>query len=169
MSNGFPEKGLIRQFFKLGFDSRKFIFDMKFYGYMFCFLIDDDEDDREIFGLALQSAYPPVYAFDSAPSALVALGRFQADENFLPDYIFIDINMPGMLGTDCLAEIRKIERLARIPAIIYSTSSNPIYKKDAERLHATHYLIKPTSIAMLSSILSDIFQKKDMPFLLSDD
>ena len=135
---------------------------------MFCFLIDDDEDDRDIFSLALKGA-DPAYAFDSAPSGMVALTRFHADEKFIPDYIFIDINMPGMLGTDCLAEIRKIERLADIPAIIYSTSSNPAYKKDAEQLSAAHYLIKPTSIVTLTSILSDIFQKKDIPFLLNSN
>jgi CheY-like chemotaxis protein len=75
-----------------------------------CFLIDDDEDDLEIFKMALGEIDPSItlhYAF----SGVEALKKLNADPCLIPHVIFIDWNMPRMNGRQCLEEIKKTERL----------------------------------------------------------
>lgn len=127
------------------------------HGNRICFLIDDDEDDREIFSLALETADCGC-SFIAAKNGIEALKYVDDNPGFVPDYIFIDLNMPYMTGKECLAAIKQIPRLAGIPAIIYTTSS---YSKDAEEAHslgAAHYLVKPASITELTSALSAILE-----------
>ncbi|WP_294824455.1 response regulator [uncultured Flavobacterium sp.] len=120
-----------------------------------CFLIDDDEDDREIFELALAAANDS-FTFISAKNGVDAIKMINDSPDFLPGFIFIDLNMPYMTGKECLAALKQIPRLANIPAIIYTTSS---YSKDADEalaLGASHFLVKPASILALTSALSTI-------------
>lgn len=72
-----------------------------------------------------------------------------------------------MNGKELLVEIKKLQYLDHIPLIIYSTSSSHNDIEDARDLGATHYLSKPASIYILTHILNDIFNKNDLPFLLS--
>ena len=41
----------------------------------------------------------------------------------VPDVIFLDLNMPGLDGKACLAEIRRQEKFSATPVIILSTST----------------------------------------------
>ena len=130
---------------------------------MACFLIDDDEDDREIFTLALEDANRS-YKCITAVNGKDALEKLHADQTFIPDFIFLDLNMPVMNGKQFLKEIKTIPRLAHIPVVIYTTSS---YEKDIEetkQLGATHYIVKPSSIDTLTKILSELFQKQYTSF-----
>src|ERR1700754_3733547 len=80
------------------------------------FLIDDDEDELEIFHEALKSLPLPckcTYA-GSADHAMQML------QYLTPDLIFIDINMPKLNGFDFLAEIKKNDHLKNIPLFMYS-------------------------------------------------
>jgi len=84
-------------------------------------LIDDDRDDQEIFSLVMREIYDKaecVFATDG----IYALEKIKSNTSFIPDLIFIDINMPRMNGIQCLAEIKKIKRLQNVPAYMYSTS-----------------------------------------------
>lgn len=130
-----------------------------------CFLIDDDEDDREIFELALESADDSC-AFISAKNGVEALKLINEKQDFIPDYIFIDLNMPYMTGKECLAAIKQIPRLANVPAIMYTTSS---YSKDADdalALGAAHFLVKPASISALTQALSALLQNTGQPYFI---
>ena len=55
-------------------------------------------------------------------------------------------------------EIGKIRRLHHIPVIIYSTSSNKASIREAERLGATDYFIKPSSISELTQKLVQLLK-----------
>jgi CheY-like chemotaxis protein len=134
--------------------------------YVTCFLIDDDEEDIEIFEYALEGSEVPGTCI-SAQSGNEALIKLKNEENFTPDFIFLDLNMPGMHGTDCLVEIKKIPRFKNIPVIIASTSMYQEHEEKLIRLYAAHYLIKPTNVVTFSKILTDIFKKKNLPFFLN--
>src|SRR3978361_68942 len=123
-----------------------------------CFLIDDDKDDQEIFLLALEDVNVAV-ACITANNGNDALNKFKNDETFLPDYIFLDLNMPKINGRQCLIEIKKINRLKDIPVIIYSTSSAQRDKLETEILGASAFITKPSSISEFSKILSHVFIK----------
>jgi len=120
-----------------------------------CLLVDDDEDDREIFIIALRDVGEHIGCV-LASDGMDALEKLRTAE-VLPDFIFIDLNMPRMDGKECIAEIKKDERLNDIPVVIYSTSSNATDRADAARLGALHFFTKPPSIAALSAALSEIF------------
>jgi CheY-like chemotaxis protein len=125
-----------------------------------CFLVDDDEDDREIFTIALKD-------LGSQISCTLAVDGMDALEKLrgavaLPDFIFLDLNMPRMDGKECIQEIKKDRRLWEIPVVIYSTSSNARDRADAERLGAAHFFTKPPSISALAKALGDIFSNKSL-------
>jgi CheY-like chemotaxis protein len=129
-----------------------------------CFLIDDDEDDREIFSLALETV-DSSFGCSTAKNGLEAIKQLQSSA-IIPHIIFIDLNMPYMSGKECLIAIREMKQLADVPIIMYTTSS---YRKDAEdtqALGASHFLVKPSSIGALTSVLSDIIQGEELPYFL---
>lgn len=128
-----------------------------------CFLIDDDADDREIFALALQKARG-ISRCTMAANGLDAV-KIINESDFIPTYIFVDLNMPLMSGRDCLQAIKK-SRLASVPVIVYTTSSNRRDIEDTQQLGASHYLVKPTSVNVLSSMLTGIFNNGSLPFYL---
>lgn len=120
-----------------------------------CLLVDDDEDDREIFMIALSDLSPDIVC-NLAVDGIDALDQLR-NAKALPDFIFIDLNMPRMDGKECIAEIKKDRRLLNIPVIIYSTSSNQRDQQDAHKLGAVHFFTKPSSINALSNALRKVF------------
>ncbi len=131
-----------------------------------CFLVDDDEEDIEIFQYALDGVEEPT-EYENALGGYEALERLRINDAVPPDYIFMDLNMPGMNGIECMMEIKKIPGFEHLPVIISSTSMFQLHEEKLIRLHAAHYLIKPTNIVAFSKILSDLFKKKNLPFLLN--
>ena len=124
------------------------------------FLIDDDQDDREIFEEALKAVDSSI-RFICVPDAKRALQKLTL-ELFLPDFIFLDLNMPGITGKQCLAELKKMEHLKLTPIIVYTTSHNPKDIEEVKRLGASHFLTKPNTIKDLRIAL-EILLKKDWP------
>lgn len=133
---------------------------------MKCFLIDDDEDDRDIFELALTRANADS-TFITATNGEDALNVLRKQPDFVPDYIFLDLNMPLMDGRACLTELRKQARLDNVPIIIFTTSSYSKDIQDTMNLGASHYLVKPTSLSELVSILTSFFEGKLSGYRLS--
>ena len=97
--------------------------------------VDDDLEDIEIFHEAVKAVDAPIQ-YTSATSAKEALEILQTLKA-LPDYIVLDINMPGMDGKRCLKEIRTEKRFDAIRIIIYSTNSFPQDIQQIEALGAT--------------------------------
>jgi DNA-binding NtrC family response regulator len=115
-------------------------------------LIDDDEDEHEIFSSALALAVGS-FNFISARNCEEGLSLLQQIE---PHYIFIDVNMPRLNGMICLEEIKKIDRVAHVPVYMYSTGMNARDGQKALQLGAVDYIIKPNSISSLSALLKRI-------------
>ena len=122
-----------------------------------CLLIDDDQDDQEIFILALSNSGQKV-SCQTFSNALSGLRQLDNNPAQAPDYIFLDLNMPGMNGKQCLAEIKSRSFLKDVPVIIYSTSSRPQDITETTQLGAAAFITKPSSVRSLTKILSDFFQ-----------
>ncbi|MBT1699533.1 response regulator [Fulvivirgaceae bacterium PWU4] len=123
-----------------------------------CYLIDDDDDDRELFETALYHVTQEM-CFMTATSGVEALQQFCGHEDFTPDYIFIDLHMPVIDGKECLAEIKKINRFKDIPVVMYSTSMAQQDIDDTRKLGATAYISKPYSMAQLEKMLQTFFSE----------
>lgn len=118
-----------------------------------CLLIDDDADDQEIFLLALED----IDADITCSTVSECSTAFEILETSTPDFIFLDLNMPGMDGKEFLTVIKKNEKLAQIPVIIYSTSSDPRDLRLTKELGAFDYIVKQSSILSLRKMLDAFF------------
>ena len=119
------------------------------------FLIDDDIDDREIFTLALKDIDSSIKC-TTAKDGAEALDFIENNKNFIPNFIFLDLNMPRINGKECLVEMRRIVRLQNIPIYIYTTSSSDKDKLELLNMGATGFITKPYTIKKLVEILSQI-------------
>ena len=120
-------------------------------------LIDDDADDREIFAWVIQNLEPSL-VIESAVDGVEALDKLK-DDQYRPDLIFLDLNMPKMHGLDCLKEIREIDRLSGCPVIVYSTSSNPQDVNKSRMAGASDYIVKGNEISVIKHELSQALRK----------
>jgi CheY-like chemotaxis protein len=107
-------------------------------------LIDDDPDDRGLFCEAVTEIAPEITCF-TAQDGKRALARLQESEPDLPDMIFLDINMPGWNGWECLLKLKAHELYRDIPVIMYSTSSSEADRKKAYDYGAMSFFTKPPS------------------------
>lgn len=122
-----------------------------------CFLIDDDDDDQEIFSLALSNIDENIDCI-TANDGIDALTKLNKEEQFTPNFIFLDLNMVRMNGRECLSAIRKIPRLDHIPVIIYSTSSEQNDITETKNLGAADYIVKPPSMGLLEKRLEQVLR-----------
>lgn len=110
-------------------------------------IIDDDEDDRMFFAEALEKMSSSTVCHE-ANGGIEALQQLCKAEQ-LPDFIFLDINMPRMDGSECLEQLKKDKKLKHIPVIMYSTSFSRESINEFHKLGASNYLTKPTDINKL--------------------
>lgn len=117
--------------------------------------VDDDAEDREFFCEALREIDSAITCLlaDSGAKALSILQNHQP----LPDYIFLDINMPLMDGKACLRHLKTIPELKQIPVIMYSTSTDTQEIRECYALGAEDFLIKPNNYEKLVNDLTSIF------------
>jgi len=78
----------------------------------------------------------------------------------MPDFIFLDLNMPLMNGKQFLTELNKTGDVADVPIIIYSTSTETKDVVDTIQLGAVFFLQKPNRFEDLSNALSGIISRK---------
>ncbi|MDB5281605.1 MAG: response regulator [Bacteroidota bacterium] len=124
------------------------------------FHADDDQDDRTLFKEALGDIgfSGKVSFLKNGDELMQKLGEK------IPDVIFLDLNMPGKDGFDCLKEIREDDMLKQIPVVIFSTSDNPVAINKTYALGANFYIRKPTSFGLLKKAIriilaTDLYQK----------
>ena len=125
---------------------------------MNCFMIDDDIDDRDFFAMAVLGLNEEV-ELHIATDCTEAMHILKSDDIVIPDCIFLDLNMPGLNGKECLPQIKKIPRLAGVPVIIYTTSSAQKDRLETLELGASDFLTKGTSIPQLQHSLKTLFRK----------
>lgn len=124
----------------------------------YIYLADDDEDDRELFVEALHEVDPSVI-LTQAEDGLQLMQILGTISDALPEVLFLDINMPGKSGLECLEEIRKQDsKLKEINIVILSTSNNPENIEKALQLGATFYAVKPNRFEELKSLVKIVLQ-----------
>ncbi|MBK6400151.1 MAG: response regulator [Bacteroidetes bacterium] len=69
-------------------------------------LVDDDNDDRELFREAISTSASELN-FREAEDGAEAFRILQTAKNNLPDLIFLDINLPIISGWECLTKLKK--------------------------------------------------------------
>jgi two-component system, cell cycle response regulator DivK len=112
-------------------------------------LIIDDEP-RNIFALraVLQSRGYRVQAAASAPEGLQ---RLRSDKSI--GVVLLDMMMPGMDGTEALAEIRQDESLRRLPVIAVTAKAMSGDREKTLKAGADDYISKPVDVDRLLELL----------------
>jgi CheY-like chemotaxis protein len=116
------------------------------------FLIDDDEDELDIFMEALSKLKVQckcTYA-QAAEQALDMLNYLK------PDVIFIDINMPRINGLECTRLIRAKPAHQDTNIVMYSSGIGDTNFQEALASGANTCLRKPTSIGDLVSAMEKV-------------
>ena len=111
---------------------------------MRCVLIEDDQDDQEVFLLCLEDIRPDVDCV-VMNNGEEALKKLQNDLDFVPEVIFLDVNMPKMNGLDCLKQLREIPKLSNSCIYMYSTNSEDWVIQKSKALGADEYIVKPNT------------------------
>lgn len=119
-------------------------------------LVDDDKDDRKIFQEAFDeiNSGSDLQTFNNGLEAIDYLDSLE----YVPDIIFLDLNMPIMGGIETLREIRKNDRYLLLSVAIYSTSSA---EKDIEETlvaGANIYITKPRNFQTLKDTIAKVIR-----------
>ena len=74
-------------------------------------------------------------------------------KNSVPRFVCLDINMPGVDGTEVLAYIRRDPRLAKVPVIVITSDDQPETRQHMMSAGAQALLIKPATLDVIENAL----------------
>ena len=109
------------------------------------YVVEDDENIRELVSCTLESFSYDVKAFVQAEDMLAAL------EQTMPDLLLLDIMLPGMDGIAALGIIRKNPRSARLPVIMLTAKAGEVDRVRGLDCGADDYISKPFGILELTA------------------
>ncbi|MDQ3051498.1 MAG: response regulator [Bacteroidota bacterium] len=119
-------------------------------------LADDDEDDRQFFTDALTMIAPSL-KLTTVQDGEELIKKLKKSKSELPDFIFLDLNMPYKNGLECLKEIKSMDTMKNIPVLIYSTSTNSDQIETTYQNGANLYIQKPNNFDGIIRVLKTIF------------
>ena|SRR5689334_2157479 len=114
-------------------------------------VVEDDPGLRILFGKALERADFNVILAANTRDAMDLL----ADHS--PDIAFLDVNMPGGLGTDVLSYIRSVPHLAHTKTVVVTANTQAASR--ADDLGADLFLLKPVSIVEMMTLAKRLLSK----------
>ena len=116
-------------------------------------LADDDFDEHLMFRDALRDVAPEC-KFTEIENGQELLKLL---ESFVPDMLFLDLDMPRKNGLECLIQIRSQQHLQALPVIVYS-STNKVHNIDvAYEMGANLFIPKPSAYKEIHAALLKIF------------
>lgn len=104
-------------------------------------LADDDIDDHDFFRSALQEI-DPTKKLHVVTDGVQLLDLLQ---HYMPDLIFLDLDMPCKNGLECLKEIRTNSTLFNLPVVVFSSTSRPANITTAYEMGGNLFFIKPSN------------------------
>jgi DNA-binding LytR/AlgR family response regulator len=110
-------------------------------------IVDDEPLLRAQLGESLQALWPQLNIVAEADHGEAALDVIATHH---PDFVFLDIEMPGISGLDVAAEVHLI---AKQTHIVFVTAYDQ-YAIDAFEQGAIDYLLKPASKARLAKTIA---------------
>ena len=125
------------------------------------YVIEDDENIRELIRAALTSYGYQVEAFEAAEPALETIERDK------PALAIFDIMLPGMDGLAAIEEIRKDPQVSSIPIIVLTAKDKEFDKVIGLDRGADDYMTKPFSVLELAARVRSQLRRESVKELRS--
>jgi twitching motility two-component system response regulator PilH len=110
-------------------------------------IIDDNRETADALKQMMDLLDVPARVAYGASPAISALS------SLTPRLVLLDINMPGVDGTEILAFLRREPRLANVPVIICTSDDQPETRQRVMQGGATAMIIKPADLDSLEAAL----------------
>jgi two-component system alkaline phosphatase synthesis response regulator PhoP len=117
------------------------------------FIVEDDEDIREIVLYAMQSIGYEALGFENARDFFAEM------EASLPSLVLLDIMLPGDDGLAILKCLRSAERTKKLPVIMLTAKSSELDKVRGLDLGADDYIAKPFGVMELISRVKAVLRR----------
>ena len=99
----------------------------------------------------------PIYRCQTGDETLELMyqtGRYQDSEAVSqPAIIMLDLNLPGTDGRAVLARLKQDQEFAKIPIIVFTTSSSPSDIEYCYQQGANGYMVKPLGVDDLTRLV----------------
>ena len=140
------------------FSGTSIMFNNKIKSQDFCILSADDDDDDQLMLISafrevgLDGPIKTIANGEELMNYLLKQGKYEDSKNETPHLILLDLNMPKKDGRFVLQELKKNQKLNKIPLIVLSTSFNPEDISISYELGANSFISKPSSYTELMKI-----------------
>src|SRR3989344_4768365 len=109
-------------------------------------IVEDDFALRSMLTLLMQSLGYEVFQEENGAGAV------QKVLDLRPDLILLDVNLPGMKGTEICGKVKSDARVKDIPVIMMTGEFREIEDKvKGFKLGADDYVVKPVDISILTA------------------
>ncbi len=112
-------------------------------------LVEDNDDDAELFERAAQNCETKVHRVDSTEQAIACM-----KDGTQPELIFLDLLLPNVRGVHFLRWLREREEFNCIPVIVLAGIVPRRTMKDLCALGANAVMVKPTQLRDLQDAVS---------------
>ncbi len=117
--------------------------------------VEDNESNIDLVDQVLTENRPLVKLFHEADGN----NAINVALTIIPDLILLDLNLPGMQGSEILEEILNNAELKNIPVVIVSANAMPNQIKNLLKTGARNYLTKPINIAQFLNVTDQYLTK----------
>lgn len=123
---------------------------------MLIYIVEDDENIREIEGYALNNSGYETGMFGDAT------GLYKALEEAVPDLIMLDIMLPKEDGLSILRRLREDARTKYVPVMMVTAKGSELDKVKGLDRGADDYLVKPFGVMELVSRVKALLRRSKM-------
>ena len=117
------------------------------------FVIEDDENIRELVQIALEGYGYEVEAFETAEKGLKRM------EEAAPDLAVFDLMLPGMDGLTAIRRLRERKPIRNMPVIILTAKDKEYDKVAGLDGGADDYMTKPFSVMELAARVRSLLRR----------
>jgi CheY-like chemotaxis protein len=121
-------------------------------------LVEDNDDHAALTEFYIQDCREDLHIkrMRDGAEAMQYLDAVETAEQALPWIVLLDLKLPKYDGHEILARMKASDKLAKIPVVIFSTSSSAQDIEQALSHHANSYIVKPMEADKYGEVINDI-------------
>ena len=113
-------------------------------------VVEDDDDIRFAMRLQLeQRGYHVIEVGDGRKAV-------EMTQSQPPDFVLMDLSLPGMDGLEATQEIRKDARMAKVPIVAVTAHQETDFREGAKSSGFDAYVTKPIDFDWLNELLTEL-------------